>query len=36
MKEYYCEYCEEELDADELEWKNSTPVCPQCEREIEL
>lgn len=35
-KEFFCYSCETELDGDELEWYNDTPVCPHCDNEIEL
>jgi len=35
-KEFYCYVCDTELDGDELDWRNDTPVCPRCEREIEI
>jgi len=34
--EYFCQHCYSELDEDDLEWDNDTPVCPYCANEIEL
>lgn len=35
--EYFlCEHCDEYIHGSKLEWKNDTPICPECNNIIKL
>jgi len=33
---YYCENCDKYYLADDVDWQNDTPICPNCETKINL
>lgn len=33
---HYCDSCDSAVEFDEAEWSNDTPVCPYCDKKLEI